>query len=619
MNKKNKLKLYMSLFATGMIFALNGCGNTAAMKIENETKTQNTTPTENLSVEAVTKETVTKEMEQTYNGECLESCVLQEDEQYFYFCGSCRVSKVDKATGEEVILWENSEEVSSQKEYVYSRGTGILIDEELVFVENWYEENDLKRAVSRVKTDGTGYERIIEMKYAVDDIMMWQDGVLYADDMDRVVEIKFSPSGDIIEKNIQDKSYEEKLYYEDNGSRMLFEQQSLAEFGAFLKQTDDGYVMSINPETGEKEYLDKLTFFEGYNSKYFLTSTYEDGMMLHLVDRETGEDRELFEREDFFRILAMDEEYVYIVRIVYEEEVTQYSYERIALADGQVEELFVRQPEGLWSYSTEVLMDTIVKNGYIYYVDEQDYALWCCRRAIEAPQKEEILGDAIYDSGIADIGEMQSKNEKMYSEKEPEKLLYNVNLSWLAVDDKYPGSNLINTYVFAHQEANMSYAREQYEYMMEDMWDCGTSEFSSIFPGFTYVDSHYISFYQQEYEYQAGAAHGMPWWIGFTFDLESGERMLLSDLVYNSEDELKAIVAKHFEEMAASRPEGTYWEDAVSYVHDTVNMESEFYLTEEGIVFFYGPYELACYAEGFQEVLVPYQEFDLRIILDNIK
>ena len=95
--------------------------------------------------------------------------------------------------------------------------------------------------------------------------------------------------------------------------------------------------------------------------------------------------------------------------------------------------------------------------------------------------------------------------------------------------------------------------------------------------------------------------------------------MLLSDLVYNSEDELKAIVAKHFEEMAASRPEGTYWEDAVSYVHDTVNMESEFYLTEEGIVFFYGPYELACYAEGFQEVLVPYQEFDLRIILDNIK
>lgn len=54
-------------------------------------------------------------------------------------------------------------------------------------------------------------------------------------------------------------------------------------------------------------------------------------------------------------------------------------------------------------------------------------------------------------------------------------------------------------------------------------------------------------------------------------------------------------------------------------MQETVNMESEFYLTEDGIVFFYGPYELACYAAGFQEVTIPYEEFDLRIILDNTR
>lgn len=607
MIKRKDIQLYMGMTATGMLLVLNGCG--AA------TDSPNTAQTETVS----TIETMANETEQQVQlGEKREGCIIQEDEQYLYFCGGCRVSKIDKETGEEVILWENADEVASQKEYLFSRGSGMLIDDTIYFIEGWYDaEDNFQRALSSVKNDGTDYERIIEMKYTSDDIMFWQDGVLYVDDMDREIEIKFAQDGTIVEKNVQDRGYQEKLYYDDNGARMLFEQQSRAEFGTYLEQTDDGYVMSIHPETGEKEYLDELVFFKGYNSKYFLTTTYEDGMTLHLIDRETGEDRELLVEEENFCVLALDEEYVYIKRNFYEDEGTRYCYERIALVDGSVEELFERKQGELWELSSENFMDTVISNGYIYYTEEQDLCLYRCRRSIDSPENIEIIGDVMYDSGIADIGTIQTKKEAMYSETDPEKVLYNMNLSWLAVDDKYPGSNLINTYLNAHQEANMSYAREQYEYMIEGMDDWDISEFSSSFSGFTYVDSHYISFVQTEYEYQAGAAHGMPWWIGFTFDLESGERMLLSDILYNSEEELKELVTQYFEELVASQEEGYYWEDATSYVQESVNMESEFYLTDEGIVFFYGPYELACYAAGFQEVTVPYEEFDLRIILNN--
>lgn len=232
-----------------------------------------------------------------------------------YFCGGCRVSKIDKETGEEVILWENADEVASQKEYLFSRGSGMLIDDTIYFIEGWHDaEDNFQRALSSVKNDGTDYERIVEMKYTSDDIMFWQDGVLYVDDMDREIEIKFAQDGTIVEKNVQDRGYQEKLYYDDNGARMLFKQQSLAEFGTYLKQTDDGYTMSVHPETGEKEY---------------------------------------------FKILALDDDYVYITRTIYEDDTYTYSYERIALTDGQVEEFFVRTEGELYVFSSEILMDTV--------------------------------------------------------------------------------------------------------------------------------------------------------------------------------------------------------------------------------------------------------------------
>lgn len=132
----------------------------------------------------------------------------------------------------------------------------------------------------------------------------------------------------------------------------------------------------------------------------------------------------------------------------------------------------------------------------------------------------------------------------------------------------------------------------------------------------TYLDDHYVCVRADGYEY-TGGAHGTPFRQYFVFDRETGARLSLSDVVENPVEELQAKVGAAFRELA----EKTNFafespEDLEHTVADGVSYESPFYLSETGVVFYYAPYEIASYAEGFPEVTIPYSELDMRITLD---
>ena len=102
--------------------------------------------------------------------------------------------------------------------------------------------------------------------------------------------------------------------------------------------------------------------------------------------------------------------------------------------------------------------------------------------------------------------------------------------------------------------------------------------------------------------------------ICYTFDLETGNELMLSDIVADDEGTLKEIVTRYFTEIYNEDPD-EYWDDATATVNENTSLQSPFYLSDKGVVFYYGPYELAPYAGGFKEVVVPYSEFDLKIDL----
>ena len=214
---------------------------------------------------------------------------------------------------------------------------------------------------------------------------------------------------------------------------------------------------------------------------------------------------------------------------------------------------------------------------------------------------------------------MESYRGSIYSKANPERLLYEIDLSWLVVNDSFPGAERINAVLTKEQDSNIARAEADAAEMEAGIIEAGLDgisySYSSDFSGFSYYDSRYISFVQNGYEYYGGA-HGMPIWNGYTFDLQTGERLLLSDIIGNIEEELKKIVSGYFAEMINEEPEN-FWEDSVEYIYDDVSYQSDYYLTEQGIVFYYHPYELAAYAAGFQKVTIPYSEFDMLVSLEK--
>lgn len=524
------------------------------------------------------------------------SCILQQDAEYLYVCGSYRVARIDKQTGETFVLWENEDQVWEQKEYLYRNGSGLLINERIYFIERWETADDrTHRAFSCVNTDGTGYERIEELaEYCVDDMLL-QDGILCIEDDDKEIWYQVLEDGSLAERDILMAKDSEQKYYISNGDRIIFHKENVQHPG--------------------------IEEIESYNEQYFVVKDYApydgSGVKLKLVDRENGEERQLTETD--CNVIYMDDTYLYVFDRDWQEQSVFYRYEKITLETGEHTVLFTRDKAIPGLYASEYLMDVVVQNHTIYYVDERNGKYYLMYRSLENPEEEKILGPEFYDTGISSIGTIQQFYKEYFMEGNAENPAYVLDLSLLEVNDSFAGAKAINSYLAEYKNQQIAYAESAFEEEKEwmDPKEMGVAgQLSSSFSGFDYFDSRYISFVQAGYNYMSGSAHGMPYWNGMTFDLQTGKRLALSDIIGNSETELKEIVTSYFAEKINAAPED-YWEDAITSVQEWTSLESSYYLTSNGIVFYYEPYALACYAAGFRYVTIPYDEFEMKITLEK--
>ena len=126
----------------------------------------------------------------------------------------------------------------------------------------------------------------------------------------------------------------------------------------------------------------------------------------------------------------------------------------------------------------------------------------------------------------------------------------------------------------------------------------------------TLLNDKYLSILADGYEY-AGGAHGMPFRTTMIFDLETGEQVKGKSLFEVSEEQFREIKLEAYRELIAQSEEGMYWENALSIVEESANFDSDYYLTENGVTFYYHPYALAPYAAGYVEATVPYEKLPL--------
>lgn len=564
------------------------------------------------------------------------SCLIEEDSDYLYLCGSYQLLKLNKATGESTVLWENKKDFEGLDYRLYSDGQGFLFGDRIYFIEAYRDEElgSECKALSVICTDGTGYQRLHQLDSYSSGSMVLLDDELYVDAPDEEGNAgwlcyQFQEDGSLSESSRPEleelvRQGYSQLSYTDNGRRKLLMPESEEKFGYLVLRDENYEVVKVDPKSGEEEKLPaELLQMEAYNEGNFLCVA---GNKLYLVDSKTLQINKTIQYDNsvsYIDVITTDEEYAYVTYVTEDEsEHTQKCvFEKVSLETGDRSVIFEQeQMVGVGAEFSIYLSDIVVKNGYLYYAGAEDYQLYMMRRSLANPSEEEKLGEAFYDSGIGEVGTIQSYYERTYSRTMPDVLLTETDLEWLQVDEKFAGADKINRYLEEEQNKNIEYENGNVEWMEEMIEEYGEdgifhSSYSSTLSEIAYFDGRYVSFCQQEYDYQGGA-HGMPLWIGLTFDLETGERLSLPDVIANSEEELNSIVTEYFAEYINGNPE-EFWEDALDIVRDEICFESDFYLTEDGIKFYFHPYDLSSYAAGFPEVTIPYDEFEMKISLQS--
>jgi len=130
------------------------------------------------------------------------------------------------------------------------------------------------------------------------------------------------------------------------------------------------------------------------------------------------------------------------------------------------------------------------------------------------------------------------------------------------------------------------------------------------FAAYTTYDTHYfsekiLSLTVDMYQY-TGGAHGFTTRKAYNYNLETGAQITYKDIFGQKIDYASVIVNEVVSQIQA-RPED-FFPDAVETVK-TFTDEQPFYLTNDGIVMYYGLYEIAPYASGIQEFLIPFSKF----------
>ena len=183
----------------------------------------------------------------------------------------------------------------------------------------------------------------------------------------------------------------------------------------------------------------------------------------------------------------------------------------------------------------------------------------------------------------------------------------------VSLTEQTPAAAGINQFLETLYEEQSRYIEELAESVREtvssewpeDDWASGTIVEHSTHFSISYLDDNYIGLSRHWYEYWQGAAHGLHGTVEYVFSRSTGEQLQITDVVKNSETEIKAIIGPYVEAQAELGTDGEDWEAVLLE-------DGRFFLTPEGIGMHFDVYEMTSYASGGLDVIVPYEKFEIR-------
>jgi len=125
--------------------------------------------------------------------------------------------------------------------------------------------------------------------------------------------------------------------------------------------------------------------------------------------------------------------------------------------------------------------------------------------------------------------------------------------------------------------------------------------------------AYYIVHYQKNdllslsvfYYCYTGGAHGCTIQEAYNLNLVNGEEISLQEILKEKKDYVE-VINREIKRQIKLNPEA-YFNDAISH---SISEEQPFYLIEDGIIIYFGLYEIAPYSSGIRYFKIPFSLFE---------
>ena len=633
---RKRMSVLALLLLSALVYA--GCGSKQAEAPGEEapasvTETEaSATPKPELEEEETVKDAGISVVETGFGAEIpdnVNASPVIVGEKGVYFIGENRVSIMDLESGNARTLWEGERVDGWDEMNATTGGKGILLKDNLYFLNTYYVKNEdsftvPNYALVRLQSDGSESEVVYNYgeEYASYN-MYFADGTIYVDASgvgDRITIDADGKVAGVTDSSLASSSVAipdgyHMVSYVNNGNQTAFPDDTIKNNGKMVLINQD-YEYVLYDKDGSTSLLGgEVSSY--YNGKLLINRNTDDysGYDYGLVDMKSGEYTYLCYSDDRLNIVAMDNDYVYTSEDV--EDGRSTIYNKISLKNGRIDMLLDKQ------YSEDSLVTYVngtmpcVLDGKLYTITSENYAMY--NEIIDLSTKEEtVSGESYYDSGIGQVGKLERCSEE-YTAPDGT-VLMTVNAEVLKVSDRYAGASKINAVMsdvldsLSNHDADRQEALSWYEDAGEDNAWFPRYSFDAEVSKITYLDEKVLGFEMNGYDYYGGA-HGMPWKDNYLFDLETGERLTLGDLVAVTEEELDAIVVDAYKNNGEWE---YYWDESENTIIEGISYETtDFTVTEDGLKFYFYPYALASYAQGFTYATVPYDRLGISYPLKN--
>ena len=400
-------------------------------------------------------------------------------------------------------------------------------------------------------------------------------------------------------------------------------------FSQILLQDENQNYVLYDPDTEEvTELLSSdysVNYYDGWHILYYLSEYMSEDGAAHQYYRNlnTGEEHELSAEKR--NVIGADVEGIYYMKHNSETDLHQTEdqmwYQTYDSLDQGWEGQYLYQIT--WSPYIKNNLDLVenslltLSHGALYVIEDSgDQTVFASYNWLRGESENAVV---LADREINQIGQFYYEADEELCE-DCGKPVYAYYIEGFTLNGSMPRDEAINAQVqeitdsMIKNAAGVGMDEEEYHeeaYYMEGSVTCEVD--------LSYYNDRYIGLLWSGYDDYSGAAHGMPYTDFRLYDRETGEELYLDDILASSEEELNAIVTRMFEE----RHDGDeIWEWGLEYISENAGFledhhlkAGDYYLTDEGLVYYFGAYEVASYAEGMPEVLIPYDELKWKIDL----